>query len=292
MGLGMVMALVVPLIAACSGAPQAPGASNKVKVAVSISPLADFVREVGGDRVDVEVLVPPGASVEIYEPTPRQLQFVSRAQMLVLNGLGLEFWVNNVIKGSGNANLLVVNTSDGVTGLVGGEEGGGSNPHIWLDPTKAMVQVGHIRDGLTKTDPEGTEVYQSRASRFVDRLGALDRELAQRINTWRFKQFIAFHPAWVYFADRYGLEQVASIEDFPGKEPSPQDLAEVVQKARSIGARAIFAEPGLSPKAAQTIAAETGKDVLVLDDLGGTEGRTSYVDLMHYNVDQMEKALK
>lgn len=280
---------LVVLLMACAG----PGmSSGKVRVAVGIPPLADFVREVGGDRVEVELMVPPGASVEIYEPTPRQIQFVSQAGVLVLNGLGLEFWADNVIKGSGNANLLVVNTSDGVTGLIGGEEGGGSNPHIWLDPTKARMQVEHIRDALVRVDPAGAEAYQTNTAKYLEKLDALDRELANRIKTWRYKEFIAFHPAWQYFAAHYGLEQVASIEEFPGKEPSPQYLVEVARKARSLGAGAIFAEPGLSPKAAQVIAAEAGKEVLLLDDLGGVQGRTTYAELMRYNVDQMEKALK
>ena len=100
------------------------------------------------------------------------------------------------------------------------------------------------------------------------------------------------HPAWVYFAERYALEQVASIEEFPGKEPSPQELAQIARTARSLEARAIFAEPQLSPRAAQAIAAEAGKEVLILDDLGGVQGRATYEELMRYNVGEMEKDLK
>ena len=284
--------LIVMAMAACSGAPGASVAPGKVLVAVGIPPLADFVKQVGGDRVEVELMVPPGASVEIYEPTPRQVQFVSQAQLLVLNGLGLEFWADDVARGSGNAKLVVLDTSEGVKGLIKSEEGGGSNPHIWLDPTKARVQVEHIRDALTRVDPAGTEEYRTRAAKFIDQLSALDKELADRISTWRFKQFIAMHPAWVYFAERYALEQVASIEEFPGKEPSPQELAQIARTARSLEARAIFAEPQLSPRAAQAIAAEAGKEVLILDDLGGVQGRATYEELMRYNVGEMEKALK
>lgn len=278
---------LLALLTACAG-PQASG--DKVRVAVSIPPLADFVRQVGGDRVEVELLVPPGASVEIYEPTPRQVQFLAQAHLLVLNGLGLEFWAEKVTKGSGNASLVVVDTSRGVRTLVGQQEG--LDPHIWLDPTLARGQVEHIRDALVQVDPAGAEVYRKGAAQQIERMEALDRELAERIRTWRHKGFIAFHPAWRYFAARYGLEQVAVIEEFPGKEPSPQYLAEVARKARALEARAIFAEPQLSPRAAQAIAAEAGKEVLILDDLGGVQGRATYLELMRYNVDQMEKALK
>ncbi len=284
--------LIVMFVTACSGTPGASVAPGKVRVAVGIPPLADFVKQVGGDRVEVDLMVPPGASVEIYEPTPRQIQFVSQAQLLVLNGLGLEFWAGNVARGSGNAKLVVLDTSEGVKGLIKSEEGGGSNPHIWLDPTKARVQVEHIRDALARVDPAGAEDYRTRAAKFIDQLSALDKELTDRIRTWRYKQFIAMHPAWVYFAERYGLEQVASIEEFPGKEPSPRELAEIARTARSLQARAIFAEPQLDPRAAQAIAREAGKEVLPLDDLGGVQGRATYAELMRYSVGEMEKALK
>jgi len=278
------------LVAGCTG-PQAP-ASGKVRVAVSIPPLADFVRQVGGERVEVVTLVPPGASVHTYEPSPRQIEFVARAEMLVLNGLGLEFWADKVVKGSGNPKLLVVDTSVGVETLAGDEDEGGVNPHIWLDPVRAMVQVANIRDGLIKVDPGNSEFYRGNAGRYIQQLGALDKEIAARTQAWAHKEFISFHSAWVYFAQRYGLQQVAVLEEFPGKEPSPEYLAQVVNLARRIEARAIFAEPQLSPKLAQTVASESGKAVLLLDPEGGVESRNTYIELMRYNVGEMEKALK
>jgi zinc transport system substrate-binding protein len=283
------LALILCLVAGCTG-PQAP-ASGKVRVAVSIPPLADFVRQVGGERVEVVTLVPPGASVHTYEPSPRQIEFVARAEMLVLNGLGLEFWADKVVKGSGNPKLLVVDTSVGVE-TIAGDEGGGVNPHIWLDPAGAKIQVADIRDGLTKVDPGNSEFYRGNAARYIQELDALNKEIAARAQTWAHKEFVSFHSAWVYFARRYGLEQVAVIEEFPGKEPSPEYLAQVVNLARRIEARAIFAEPQLPPKVAQTVASESGKTVLLLDPLGGVESRNTYIELMRYNVGEMEKALK
>ena len=283
------LALVLSLAASCAG-PQAPP-SGKIRVAVSIPPLADFVSQVGGDRVETVTLVPPGASVHTYEPTPSQIEFVAKADMLVLNGLGLEFWADKVVKGSGNARLLMVDTSVGVE-TISGDEGGGANPHIWLDPLRAMVQVANIRDGLTKIDPANSDLYRTNASRYIQGLSALNSEIAARVQTWQYKQFISFHSAWVYFAQRYGLKQVAVIEEFPGKEPSPAYIAQVVALAKGLPVRAIFAEPQLSPKVAETVAKESGKTVLLLDPLGGVEGRYSYTELMRYNVGEMEKALK
>lgn len=284
----MLMAALA-LFSACSGPQGSPGPGGKVRVAVSIPPLVDFVRQIGGARVEVELLVPPGASVEVYEPTPRQVQFVAQAQLLVLNGLGLEFWAEKVVKGSGNPSLVVLDTSKGVPALEG--YGSGLDPHVWLDPSLAMIQVEQIRGALSRLDPAGAEDYRLRTSQYLGTLESLDQELAERIKNWRYRKFIAFHSAWRYFAARYGLEQVAVIEEFPGKEPSPQYLADVARKAKSLEAKAIFAEPQLSQRAAQAIAAEAGKEVLILDDLGGVPGRATYIDLMRYNIDQMEKAL-
>jgi ABC-type Zn uptake system ZnuABC Zn-binding protein ZnuA len=287
-GWWVLLGLLSLAMGACmAGVPSNP---SKLKVAASIPPLADFVRQVGGDRVEVELLVAPGSSVHTYEPTPRQVQFLAGAQLLVLNGLSLEFWADDLVHGLGRKAPLVVDTSRGILGLA--EEEGGPDPHIWLDPSKAQIQVENIRDSLIQVDPAGAEVYRKRATQYIERLQALDREILSRTRAWQRRRFIAFHSAWRYFATRYGLEQVTVIEEFPGKEPSPQYLAEVVRKARALEAGAIFAESQLSPKAAQTIAAEAGKEVLILDVLGGVPGRTTYINLMRYNVDQMEKALR
>ena len=278
------------LLAACTPSPAAGG---PVRVVVSIAPLADLVRQVGGERVTVTVLVPPGASPHTYEPTPAQVKELAQADLLVLNDVGLEFWADKLIASASNPHLRVVDTSQGIEILGQGEgEHPAGNPHIWLDPLNAVVQVQHIRDALVEVDPEHAAEYRANAERFIGELRALDEEIRQRVSTWSHKEFIAFHPAWVYFARRYGLIQAAVIERAPGKEPSPQELTQIIETARRIGAKAIFAEPQFSPKAAQVIAEETGAQVLFLNPLGGAEGPTGYVEMMRYNVEQMERALK
>lgn len=289
--IGLLIAISVLAVSGCTS--PAPSAQGKIRVAVSIPPLADFVRQVGGDRVEMELMVPPGASVHTYEPRPRQLQFMARAHVLVLNGVNLELWARKMVDSSGNPDLLVVDTSKGIAILAGGEEEDKhGDPHIWLNPVNALMQVEHIRDALIQVDPDGKEFYRQRAETYTKQLLALDREIQGQVDSWGHREFISFHSAWRYFAQRYGLEQVAVIEEFPGKEPSPEYLAEVVKIARAVGARAVFAEPQLPPRAAQAIAAESGKSVLILDPLGGVAGRETYIELMRYNVDQMERALK
>jgi zinc transport system substrate-binding protein len=258
---------------------------DKVPVVVSINPLADMVGRVGGERIEVFQLVPPGASPHTYEPTPSQVTRLARARLLVLVGLGLEFWAEDMVAAVDNPHLVIADTSTAVEPI-------DSNHHIWLDPLNAVTQVEAVRDALQQIDPEGGAHYQENAARFVDELRALDQEIEKEIRDWSQHSFVAFHPAWAYFAKRYGLEQAAVVEETPGHEPSTHEMAHVIKTVREIGARAIFAEPQLPPEVAEAIAAESGTRVLLLDPIGGTKAPDDYLGLIRYNVQTMAKAMK
>jgi len=279
------------VIAACAGGAPSSTADNRVLLAASIAPLADFARQVGSDHVQIITLVPPGASPHTYELTPSQVKQVAKARLLVLNDVGLEYWADKLVQSAGNPDLIVMDTSQGIEILAGATDEIGGNPHIWLDPENAIVQVGHIRDALIRADPAHADDYRVNAERYISELRALDQEIASEVATWSNQQFIAFHPAWVYFAQRYGLVQAAVIEESPGREPSPAGMAQIVETAKRIDAKAIFAEPQFSPKAARTIAEESGAQVLFLDPLGSSLDDPSYLNLMRYNVAQMAEAL-
>jgi zinc transport system substrate-binding protein len=269
---------------------EAVRAADRVLVVASIKPLADFACQVGGDRVEVITLVPPGASPHTYQLKPSQVRQVAEARLLILNGAGLEYWADKLIRGAGNPGLQVVDTSQGIPLIGAGAHG--ANPHIWLDPQQAMLQVKHIKCALIRADPERAALYRANATGFLAKLGRLDREIAAEVATWAGSRFIAFHPAWVYFARRYGLEQAGVIERSPGREPSPREVAAIVETARRIGARAIFAEPQFSPKAAEAIARESGARVLLLDPLGSSLKDRTYLAMMRFNVAQMALALR
>ena len=288
----MVWLMSIAVAACAGGAEPSPTADGGILVAASITPLADFARQVGDDHVEVITLVPPGASPHTYELIPSQVEQVAKARLLVLNGVGLEYWADKLIQSADNPNLIVVDTSQGIEVLAGAAGEPGGNPHIWLDPENAIVQVGHIRDALIRADPTHADDYQASAEGYIAELQALDQEIANEVAAWSSRQFIAFHPAWVYFARRYGLVQAAVIEEAPGREPSPADVARIVETARRIGAKAIFAEPQFSSKAARTIAEESGAQVLFLDPLGSSLNDRSYLNLMRYNVAQMAESLR
>ena len=265
-------------------------AAAPLPVMASIPPLADFARAVGGDLVDVDVLVPPGASAHTFELKPSQVAAIARARVLVLNGAGLEYWADKAVQAANNPALQVVDTAQGLPLLDEGH-GGGANPHVWLDPQLAIEQVRRIADAFGAADPAHRADYERNAARFSDALRALDTEIAAQVRTWTHRRFVAFHPAWTYFARRYGLEQVDVVEPSPGREPSPADVARLVDTMKRIKARAIFAEPQFSPKLAQTIADETGARVIMIDPLG-SDAAGGYPTLLRRDVAQMAEALR
>lgn len=281
---------VLAAFAAGCGRPAGKG-GGKMVVAASIAPLVDFSRQVGGDRVEVELLVPPGSNPHLYQVQPNQMALLSKASVLVLNGVSLEFWANNVIDAANNRKLIVVRTADGLPIIAHSEEGGEGNPHVWLDPIDAIYQVEKIREAFTKADPAHASEYAANAARYTGKLRKLDAEIRREVAQFKSKSFVAFHPTWVYFAKRYGLVEAAEIEQSPGKEPSPRDIAGAVKTARKLHAKAIFAEPQMSPKGAQVVAEEVGAKVLLLDAFGRPPDY-DYIETMRNNLRLMAEALK
>jgi zinc transport system substrate-binding protein len=259
--------------------------SGRVPVVASIPPLADIAAEVGGDEVEVTLLVPPGASPHTFEPSPSQLRAVSHARLLVLNGVGLEYWADKVVGAAENPDLVVVDASRRVPVV-------GRNPHVWLDPAGAALQAEEVRDALVAADPPHRAEYEANAAAFEADLRALDAEIRARVAGWSRRSFVSLHPAWSYFARRYGLVEAAVIEESPGREPSAAEMVRIVETCRRSGAQAVFAEPQLSSKAARVLAEEAGIPVAVLDPLGPGKGKGGYRELMMNVVAGMEEALR
>ena len=276
--------------------------SGKLKVVVTIFPLADFVKNVAGDKVEVVTLLQAGDSPHTYEPSSGDMKAVAEARLLVINGAGLDFWVQKIEQGA-SADLIVVDTSMIPTmegALLAGEEheeggasDGGVNPHFWLDPILAQKQVEAIASALVMVDPNNKDFYLDNAAKYIGELESLDEEIREATILFSPREFITFHPSWTYFARRYGLVEAAVMVQSHGQEP---DIKHAIDVGKEFHVKAIFAEPQFttSVDAAKTVAAETGAEVLVLDPIGGPrlEGRDSYIALMRYNVDKMGEAMK
>lgn len=232
---------------------------EKIVIIASILPQADFVEHVGGDNVEVIVMIPPGANPATYEPTASQLKAASSAAMYVKVGSGLPFeevWLDNI--GSANPNMLIVDTSEGVDLIPG-------DPHIWLSPRSAMVQVENIYKGLVAVDPENSEYYYRNKEQYINDLEVLDTDITESLSGFDGRNFMVFHPSWGYFSRDYDLTMIAV--EIEGKEPSAGDMMHLVETAKENNIKFIFVQPQFSTKSAEVIAKEIGGSVVAVDPL-------------------------
>ena len=253
---------------------------GKVAVAVSLPPQKYFAEKVGGELVEVLVMVPAGADPHTYAPRPRQMAELSRAELYFALGAPFEeAWLEKLA--AQNRKMSVVDTGEGVARLPMVEEHdhghheheeehghrhGTTDPHIWNAPLPVAIQAQNMAEALAKADPAHKETYRANYRAFLEELTGLDRQLATLFDGVRGpKSFLVFHPAWGYLADGYGLEEVA-IES-GGKEPGPRELARLIDRAREEKVRAVFIQPGFSKKTAQTIADALGARVVEADSL-------------------------
>jgi len=261
----LVLLLLAVLLCGCVSQKETSG---QIKVATTIVPLGEFVHAVGGTRVSVTVLVPPGAEPHTFEPSPSQIREVADADIYAKNGAGLESWMDSILQV--NPHMLIVDTSKDVSLIAGTgktADGGGRamDNHIWLSPRNAVAQVRNICDGLTRVDPAGKDYYSNNRDNYIVKLKELDAYLNSTFAATKKKKFVVLHPAWTYFARDYGLTQIAI--DVEEKEPGPRYLTEIVKAAYANNITTVFVEPQYNPKMAEVIAKEIGGKVVSIDDL-------------------------
>jgi zinc transport system substrate-binding protein len=269
--------------------------TNKLRVIASFFPLYDFLRNVGGDRAEVSVMVPAGIEPHDWEPTPRNIADAESADMIVYNGAGFESWFSGI-----NAKFAV-DTSRGIQLMEGGEGAqGGSNfdPHIWLDPVLAKKQVEAIRDGFIQTDPVNSDYYSQNAQRYIAELDSLDSFIRSELSNCTLNDFIAFHDSFSYFANRYNLTQHSVHGVSPEGDVLPQRIQEIKDLAATLGINVIYAEELVDPRLANVIAGEIPNgQVLVLSPIEGLEREEleqglGYIDKMRENVQNLKVGLK
>ncbi len=284
-----ILALLAVLVGAgCARVPAAAG----VGIVTSIDPLAEFAGRLAGQGTAVHVLVPPGAEVHDYEPTPGDLRRLVPARLFVYNGAGLEPWVPSL-----RAQLPPsVHVVEAVEGLPLAEAEGGVDPHVWLDPLLAAQQTERILAALLRVDPTGRSRYEANAAALRADFRALDAAYRQGLARCRRRAFITAHAAFGYLARRYGLRMVAISGLSPEAEPSPSRLKAVVQEARRTGIRVIYVEPRGERRLAETVAREIGGRAAVLDPLESLppqarRGGKSYFTVMYENLAQLLQGL-
>ena len=279
---------------ACGGSGNETAAGGGVRVVTSLEIFADFIRHVGGDRVEVTALVPGDADPHTYEPAPAKVKDVTKADLVVINGLGLEETLHDLIYNNVGNGVPIVTMADGLPVLAGDpNEGETGNPHLWLNVQYAMRYVERIRDALIAVDPEGADAYRSNATAYLDELDALDKETATAIESIppERRKLVTFHNAYPYFAERYGLEVVGVVVESPGREPSARELARLTDRIRSEKVTVVFKEPEFDAKMLETAAEDAGVKVRTLLSGAYVDGVHSYVELIRFNVMQLTEGL-
>jgi len=296
------LATLALVLAACGGGSGAgTGGSGEpdgaIRVVTTSTVFADLVRNTGGERVAVTSLVPPGADVHTYQAAPDDLRAASNAQLFVMNGLGLDDWLEETLL-SASSEAPVLKLAEGIEGveLVPGEQAGEENPHLWMDVSYAELYVARIADALTAADPVHAAEIEAAADAYRSKLHDLDGWVRDQVETIPAgdRKFVMFHDALPYFARAYGLTIVGVAVEAPGQDPSAGEIAALIDAIRASGAKAIFSEAQFPTALVDQIARETGATVVadLYDDSLGDPPVTSYEAVIRWDVEQLVEALR
>jgi manganese/iron transport system substrate-binding protein len=296
--LGLAIGLGALVVATCQPASSVPTSGGRLPVVTTITVLGDLIRNVGGDLIEVTSLVPPGTDVHTFEPSPGDVRAVTNGRLLVMNGLGLDAWLEATISNAAVEGTPLVKLAEGLPGveLLPGEEPGTQNPHLWMSVPYAMLYVERISSALQSADPANAAKYEHQATAYRQRLEALDASARTRIGTIPAadRKLVTFHDAFPYFAREYGLEVVGVAVEAPGQDPSAGEIAALVAAIKAAGVKAIFSEDQFPTRLVDQIAAETGAQVIadLYDDALGDPPVTSYEALIQWDVDKLVEALR
>jgi len=301
------LALLIPVVAGCQKGREPAAGPKKLRVVTTLFPLYDFAREVGGDRVEVRILLPPGVEPHDFEPRPEDIVQLNRADLFVYTNRYMEPWAAGMLAGLGNKGLAVVDASVGVTFLPasGGEEehghhheGEGMDPHVWLSVPNAEIMVENITAALVRKDPAGAAYYRTNGDGYRARLATLDDRFKKGLSGCGRRLFLhGGHYAFGYLAKRYGLDYLSAYGVSADAEPTPRKMMALVDQVRKHALTAVFYEELLSPRVAETIARETGATLLKLRAVNNVSREemaagATYISLMEENLTNLRTGLQ
>jgi len=288
-------ALLAPLLI---GSAQA---ADKIKVATSFSVLADMVRQVGGERVEVTSFVGPNGDAHVYEPTPGDTRTLAAAPILVVNGLGLEGWMSRLEESSGFKGTVVTATTGVKTRQMEEEEHGSTrkitDPHAWQSLANGRIYVQNIRDGLIAADPAGKDAYEANAKKFMAEIDAVEKLVKDSIAKLppARRKIITTHDAFGYFGATYGMEFIAPEGVSTDSEASARDVAKIIRQIKAEKVPAVFLENVTDHRLLDQIARETGAKLggtLYSDALSDAKGpAATYLDMFRHNIRTLAAAL-
>lgn len=310
------LAAVIVLLGGCvprSDEPQSnANRPSPLRLVATFFPVADVVRQVGGERVVVQVLLPPDGELHSFSPTARQMKLLQRADAVFKLGLGAEPFLDAMMRGLGKKRPRVVELAEGchVLPAVNGHHhhpehehheheydthhDEAIDPHVWLSVANVIQMTRNAETALCELDPSHAAYYKQNADRLISDLKHLQESLTARATTWRHKKFIAAHGAYRYLAEETGLEQVAVFEPMPGVEPSARWLRDLIRTARREGVHVVFTAPPASSRLVEVVARDLNMRVYVLDPLERTlhDPDESYQSRVRRNIQTLDEAMR
>lgn len=288
------------LLAACGGS-SSTASNSDLEVIASTTFLTDFAKNVAGDRLQVDSLLSPGADPHEYQAVPSDVRKIVESTAVIVNGLDYDQFIQPLLDNAGGARLVII-ASDGLEARQMKEETGEmvTDPHMWMAPTRAIKYVENIRDGLTKADPDGADVYEANADAYISQLKELDTWITQQVIQipQERRLLVTNHDSLGYFAEQYGFTIIGTVVPGISSEaaPSARQMAALIDEIKSTRALAIFLNTSDNPDLADQVAKETRITVvadLYIETLSTSDGpAATYIDMMRYNVTQIVDALR
>jgi len=255
-----------------------------LEVLTTFPPIDSLTRNVAGNAAHVKMLLPPNVGPHDFALSPSDLLRIAKADVIVSNGLGVEAWLQKAIASNAKADAL---------NLVASKDIETDNPHVWLNPVLALQMVNNIRDGLKAKDPSNAAIYDANAAAYSEKLRQLDHDIRAATEHLTYKRMLTFHESFDCFAKRYGFEIVASIEEFPGKEPTPHYLKNLYKVIQEKKVRVLFTEPQYTAQMVQSLSRDLNVPIAVIDPMEtGTPGADLYEKVMRENLKSLSEALK
>jgi zinc/manganese transport system substrate-binding protein len=281
--------------------------TQRLKVITTFIPVTNFTKAVAGDRAEVTQLLPTNVGPHDYQAKPEDVQTLARGNVIVKNGLGMEEFLGDLLKNAGNANLKVIDSSKDIQPIANeekhdhdhektseaGHNHGAFNPHIYLDPKRAIKQVENIRDGLITADPEGKTTYDKNATAYIEKLKKLDGEIAQKLQPFAGKSFVTYHDFAPYFAQSYNLK-AEFLVDVPEDNASPEDVKRVINAAKQSNLKTLLTESQAVGSPFAALAKDLKVKVSTFDPLETSNGEALrpdyYLTTMRQNLQNLESA--
>lgn len=300
--------LLIVLLTACSTTPKNTSAvesknDNNITTYASIYPMYDFASKIGGDKINLSTMVPSGTEPHDWEPTAMNITHLEEADVFIYNGAGMEHWVEDVLASLQNEKIIVVEASNNVDFIKGHshsekhQEDTTHDPHVWLYPLNAKIQMENIKNAFVEADPSNAGYYEANYKKYAAECDALDQEFKDTLAPLVNKDIIVSHEAYGYLSEAYDLHQIGIEGLSADSDPDPARMAEIIDLAKEKNIETIFFEETVSSKVAETIAKEVGAKTAVLSPIEGLSNEQEsagddYFSVMRQNLDALKSALQ